>query len=185
VSISIRVLPGECTEINVTTYQARKAALIAFIYYICLNRRMRKCFYRKIAARLILAVFALYSVSAAAGAHYDIGYGQRAGDKTEQHSSRFHLSEFADYVFLQSSFHSQNGYTSATGCEQISCYRTHIHLVEKTNLHKHGAKIYITGQKESPGISLKPLGTSAPTSRFQPADSPGRFSARAPPASLI
>jgi len=162
-----------------------KSHFIAFVYYICLNYRMRKCFYRKIFARVILAVFALYSVSAAAGAHYDIGHGQRAGDKTELHSSQFHLSEFADYVFPQSSFHSQNGYASAAVCEQTSCYRTHIHLVEKTNLHKHGAKIYITGQKGSPGVSFKPVGAPAPTSRFQPAGSPKRVSARAPPASLI
>jgi len=146
---------------------------------------MRKRFYRKIAARLILAVFALYSVPAAAGAHYDIGHGQRAGDITERQSLQFHFSEFADYVFPQSSFHSKNGDASATVCEQTSCYKTHIHLVEKTNLNKHGAKVYITGQKENPGIAFKLVDAPAPTSRFQPAGSPSRFSARAPPASLI
>lgn len=149
---------------------------------------MNRTLYRRISSLFVIAVFALSSIPAAAGAHYDVGFQHKLGHKKHSHSSRFHLSEFSDYDSLATK-HKHTGSRvpiigNADGpCGYLAEHAGHIHAVEN-GCHKQQGKSFINAEEQIYFAFVK-LSVINPAVKVYTSLTHSTLSIRGPPTSLI
>ena len=158
--------------------------LLIFVLIIRMDYKL----YKRVAALVVIAVFAVSSIPAAAGAHYDAGFEHESGNKKHNHAPQFHLFEFSNYGSIaprQAHISSKApviGNTNAP-CGYMADHTGHIHAAKK-GCHKQQDKSFI-GAEEQKNFGFIKLSIITPSVKAYKSLSHNTRSIRGPPSSSI